>query len=120
MYQKPLRVLVCGGRNYFDTLTVFKNLDFLRQSRKEGLHIISGMARGADTLAVEWANSRGATLSCFPADWEKHGKAAGFIRNQQMLDEGQPDLVVAFKGGSGTADMVRRAKAANIKVVALA
>ena len=48
-------------------------------------------------------------------DWKKYGKKAGPLRNQQMLEEGKPDLVVAFPGGNGTADMVRRAKKANIE-----
>jgi len=53
----------------------------------------------------------------FLANWRTHGKAAGPIRNQQMLDEGRPHLVVAFPGGTGTADMVRRAKAAGVPVM---
>lgn len=52
----------------------------------------------------------------FKADWDKHGKAAGPIRNQQMLDEGKPDLVLAFAGGKGTDDMCRRARAAGVEV----
>jgi len=51
------------------------------------------------------------------AKWSKHGRAAGPIRNQEMIDECKPDLVVAFPGGRGTADMVRRAKAAGIRVI---
>lgn len=53
----------------------------------------------------------------YPANWSKYKKKAGPIRNQQMLDEGKPDLVVAFSGGTGTADMVHRAKVANVKVI---
>ena len=65
--------------------------------------IISGMASGADTFAVEWAARFGFPLRAFPAEWDKHGRSAGPIRNQRMLDEGKPDLVVAFPGGKGTA-----------------
>ncbi|WP_245576775.1 SLOG family protein [Kaistia adipata] len=78
--------------------------------------VISGMATGADTLAAEWAERFGFPLRKFPADWKAHGRAAGPIRNQRMIDEGRPDLVIAFPGGRGTADMVRRAKAAGIEV----
>jgi hypothetical protein len=53
----------------------------------------------------------------YPADWAKHGRAASPIRNQQMLDEGRPNLVVAFPGGRGTADMVRRARSAGVEVI---
>lgn len=78
------------------------------------LVVISGMARGADTHAAEWAKrTPGVTLVPFPADWASHGRRAGPIRNRQMLREGQPDLVVAFSQGSpGTRDMVEVAKAA--------
>ena len=53
----------------------------------------------------------------YPADWKKYGKSAGPLRNQRMIDEGKPDLVVAFPGGVGTADMISRAKAYNISVL---
>ncbi len=56
-------------------------------------------------------------LKAIPADWDKFGKGAGPIRNQQMIDEGKPDLVVAFPGGTGTADMVKRAKKHGIEVI---
>jgi hypothetical protein len=55
--------------------------------------------------------------SIYPADWTRHGKAAGPKRNQLMLDKEKPDLVIAFPGGKGTADMVARAKAQGFKVM---
>lgn len=79
--------------------------------------VIHGAARGADTEAAWLARGRGLAVEAFPADWRKHGRAAGPLRNQRMLDEGKPDLVIAFSGGKGTADMVRRAEAAGVKVV---
>lgn len=81
-----------------------------------GIEIISGCAKGADSVAVDWSIVNWLPCHKYSADWETHGKAAGPIRNQQMLDEGKPDLVVAFPGGKGTADMVRRAKKAGVKV----
>jgi hypothetical protein len=56
----------------------------------------------------------------YPADWARHGNAAGLVRNQQMLDDGKPDLAVAFPGGKGTADMVRRARKAGIPIKIIA
>lgn len=92
-------------------------LDTLR--REHGaLTIIEGGATGADTLAREWWKARHVgELITVRADWKKHGKAAGPIRNQHMVDHYKPELVVAFPGGRGTADMVRRAKAADVKVM---
>ena len=79
--------------------------------------IIHGAAKGADSLASEWAALNEVKEEVFPADWKTHGRAAGPIRNQQMLDEGKPDLVIAFPGGRGTADMVKRARKAGIEVM---
>ncbi len=107
-----MRVLVCGGRDFKDEKVVFSELDKLDPSV-----VIEGGAKGADTLAYKWATSQMAVdVKTFEANWDKDGKAAGPIRNQRMIDEGKPDLVLAFAGGRGTADMVRRAERAGIKV----
>lgn len=108
------RVLVCGGRNYFSRPTVYKTLDALQP---QPTLLICGGAAGADCLAADWATFRQVRREFYYADWEALGRAAGPIRNQKMLDEGKPDLVVAFPGGAGTADMVRRAKAAGVPVM---
>ena len=110
------RVIVCGGRDYSGQGTAFTILDdFVRED--EGDEIAQGGASGADALARDWAEDRGCKCTTFKADWTKHGRAAGPIRNQEMLVTFKPDLVIAFPGGAGTADMVRRAKAAGIQVV---
>ena len=63
------------------------------------MFIIQGGARGADAAAAEFAAQSGCYGEEFAAEWEKHGRAAGPIRNQRMLDDGRPDLVVAFRAG---------------------
>jgi hypothetical protein len=110
-----MRVLVCGGRDYADDILLAEVLDDIDSQRRVTL-LIEGEARGADTLARQWAERRRIPVRKYPADWEHDGKAAGPIRNQRMLDDGKPDLVVAFPGGRGTADMVRRANAAGVRV----
>lgn len=79
----------------------------LNEIREAGtvLRIIHGDAKGADRLAKRWAEYYGVDQEPFPADWRKHGYAAGPIRNRQMLDEGVPNLVIGFPGGAGTKDM---------------
>jgi hypothetical protein len=68
--------------------------------------VIHGGANGADYIAGRWAQDTGGIpVEEFPADWNRHGNSAGPIRNQEMLDKGKPDLVVAFPGGRGTADI---------------
>jgi hypothetical protein len=108
------RYLVCGGRDFCD----WRKLDTaLRRAfgNSAGV-VIQGEAIGADFLAKAWALANGIEVESYPADWKTHGKAAGGIRNQQMLDEAKPDAVIAFPGGSGTADMKRRARKAGVKV----
>lgn len=101
-----MRVLVCGGRDYNDAFQLNQEMDSLHREINIA-ELIHGAARGADSLAAAWAHSRGVADRPFPADWKAHGKSAGFIRNEVMLREGKPDLVVAFPGGKGTADMIR-------------
>lgn len=111
-----MRIIVCGGRNYTDRARVNRILDRVHAER--GITaIIQGTAAGADMLAAEWGWDHRPVLVCsYPADWEKHGKKAGAIRNQEMIDEGKPDAVIAFPGGAGTADMITRSRAAGLPV----
>jgi len=74
------------------------------------LFIIHGGATGADKIADEWSVVNWVPQQEYRADWEKWGKRAGPIRNQVMLNVGKPDLVIAFPGGDGTANMVRIAR----------
>lgn len=110
------RLLVCGGRDYADRERVFSVLDRVNAKRPLGV-VIHGAARGADTLAGEWAEEREVEVWRFPAKWGEEGRAAGHLRNQRMLDVAQPQGVVAFPGGAGTEDMIKRAKAAGVTVM---
>lgn len=109
------RVLVCGGREYADWRTMSDVLWGIHHDTRIA-EIIHGGARGADEMATRWATLADVPLSVIRADWQRHGTAAGPIRNQEMLDRLRPDLVIAFPGGRGTADMVRRAEAAGVEV----
>lgn len=112
-----MRVLVCGGREYADAAKVDATLNAIHYA--EGCKIkilIEGGARGADAQGSLWAKRNHVPVARVNAYWELHGKAAGPIRNEAMLVL-QPDLVVAFPGGFGTADMVRRARAYGVKVL---
>jgi hypothetical protein len=110
-----MKVIVCGGRNYKDANHVFLSLDAIHAETPVAV-VVHGGATGADELAGLWAVSRKVPEQRFPADWNKYGNAAGPIRNREMLKQ-QPDLVVAFPGGRWTADMVRIALRANVRVV---
>lgn len=117
-----MRVLVCGGRDYDDYPLVHQVLTKLHlASESTSISvIIEGGARGADALGRRWAENAGVPIETFEADWENQGSFAGPARNKRMLDEGRPDLVIAFPGGRGTADMVRKARRAGVEVVEIA
>lgn len=112
------RVLVCGGRNYSDVRAMRLFLNALHGVTPI-MTIINGGANGADDLSTLWAEGAGVPVEIYRAEWGKNGRAAGPIRNQRMLDDGKPDIVVAFPGGIGTADMVRRANAASVTVISV-
>jgi len=110
-----MRILVCGGRDFSNEKLLGSVLNSYFYGPEDCL--ICGMARGADMLAHKYVSRTDSHIEEYPADWEKYGKSAGPIRNQKMLDEGTPDLVVAFPGGRGTANMISLAKKAGIKVM---
>lgn len=109
---KEQRIIVCGGRDFYDGLKLFHVLDMCRP--REVAH---GGARGADTLAGSWAESRGIPLRVYPADWARYGRSAGPMRNRHMLDDFDPDGVVSFPGGRGTDDMCSVAQRSGVWVV---
>jgi hypothetical protein len=105
-------VLVTGGRDYSDRKQVNGVLDSIHQETPIDL-LVHGAATGADTLANIWAFSRGVQPCACPALWDFYGKPAGHKRNLAMLLI-KPNLVVAFPGGTGTADMCEIALQAGI------
>lgn len=113
-----MKIIVCGGRDFCDRKLLFEFLDQLHTKSPITL-LIHGGAKGADTLAGEWAFERRITVQVHRADWSAHGKAAGPIRNREMLAT-KPDFVVASPGGKGTADMIKAAKSAGVPVAEVA
>lgn len=107
-----MRLLVTGGRDFNNQPEVTKLLSKLQPAT-----LIQGGATGADYQAAQAAESLSIEVEEYPAEWSKYGRGAGYIRNKQMLEEGQPDLVVAFPGGKGTGSMIAEAKKAGIPVL---
>ena len=114
---KSVRILVCGGRHY-NSSDLYDFLDkYVRPlSKKKNVIIVHGCAYGADTMAGEWAKARNIQTDEYPADWDKHGRKAGHIRNQEMLDSGV-NLVIACPGGRGTENMILIATNTAVPVV---
>jgi len=110
-----MKVLVCGGRDYPSPAHVWRALDDLH-AKMHITEIMQGGAKGVDQFAREWAATKPEIVRYVcKADWSL-GRKAGPMRNQRML-EWKPDVVVAFPGGRGTADMVARADSAGITVL---
>lgn len=111
-----VKAIICGGRGWNEREESFKFLD----SCDKVINIttvISGHAKGGDAIGEDWALQRLKDVEIYKADWDKHKKAAGPIRNKQMLVEGKPDYVISFPGGTGTAHMKKIATEAGIPVV---
>lgn len=136
-----MRILVCGDRHWGkklwgisedDTKWVFdqSQIDFLRE-KLDALNLensftvlIEGEAKGADTYGRLWAERSGVPVEAYPAEWNRYHHAAGPIRNKQMLEEGKPDLVVAFhndiESSKGTKSMISLAKKYKIPYIIFA
>jgi predicted polyphosphate/ATP-dependent NAD kinase len=99
-----LIVIVCGGRDYDDRVHLYRILGKLSPVRV----IHGGCPTGADWLASCWAEVQGVEVDVFHAEWGRHGRAAGPIRNSAMAKSGA-DLLLAFPGGKGTASMIKEA-----------
>ena len=112
-----MRILVTGSRNWTDRAAIAQALLDLRM---EGPPVIvhGACPTGADAIADELATSWGWEIERHPADWDRHGKAAGPLRNQEMVDAGA-DVCVAFPHGDsrGTRDCMKRATAAGLRLI---
>lgn len=91
-----MRLLVCGSRNFDDNITLGYWLINLNEANN-GIEVIHGDASGADKMAGRWALEHERPCRPFPAQWSKYGKGAGPARNHQMLNEGKPEMLIAFK-----------------------
>jgi len=111
-----MRILICGSRNFDDEQAIQA---LLAQYDPAEDTIIEGAAPGADTLAFLVGRKLGFSVDVYPADWNKYGRRAGYVRNKQMLDEGRPDIVHAFPVGRsvGTRMMIKLAQDAGVQVI---
>ena len=110
-----MRALVCGGRDYDDREDVWATLDVLHA--EQGLEmILHGGARGADYWAKTWGEAMALPVINVDANWAAYPNGAGPIRNRWMIKYVPVDIVIAFPGGKGTADMIQVAKDNGIQV----
>ena len=106
-----MKVIVAGSRD-------FTNFEFLETSLKDYsiTEVVSGGARGVDTLGEQYANKHKIPIKTFPASWDRYGKAAGHIRNTAMAE--YADSLIAFWDGRspGTLNMIKQAKALGLDI----
>lgn len=119
-YLNACKVIVAGGRDFENYEYMMEKLDelFLKSSifKNQKIKIISGMAKGTDTLAVRYADERKLTKIMFPANWKEHPRMAGILRNEDMLTIATH--LVAFWNGisSGTKHMIEIASKKGIPI----
>jgi hypothetical protein len=119
--KENFKVIIAGSRGFSNYKLLKETCDkYLREKKKtHNVVVISGHARGADSLGEKYASDEDLDLEIYPADWKKYGKSAGFMRNEQMADIA--DAVIAFWNGEshGTKHMIDTAeeKGLNVKVV---
>jgi hypothetical protein len=115
------KVIIAGSRGFSNYKLLKETCDKLLKEKKKthNVVVISGNAKGADSLGEKYSNDEDLDLEIFPADWKKFGKSAGFRRNEQMAEFA--DALIAFWDGksNGTKHMIDTAtnKGMQIKVV---
>jgi hypothetical protein len=111
-----MRIAVTGGRRHTNFKKVVETLDELHSQNRITV-LAHGDATGADTLCARWARVHGVSAHRYDAEWNKYRQGAGPKRNEKMLKDEKPDLLVAFPGGKGTANCIKIAESLGIQVM---
>ena len=108
-----MKLAIVGSRKFHN----YRYLENLLEPIKESIEwIISGGAKGVDTLAERYARKHNIPFLLFPANWDRYGKRAGLMRNQQIVDEADHMIAIPTSTSKGTRDSIRRARAKGIPV----
>ena len=115
-----IKVIIAGTRDFNDYDFLKKNVDYFLQGinpNNEEIEIVSGNARGADKLGERYAKEHNLPVKLFPANWDKYGKRAGYLRNQEMAN--YADVLIAFwdEKSKGTKHMIDIAKKQGLTVI---
>ena len=108
-----MKVIIAGSRDITDYSLV---KEAIKEANLEITEVVSGCARGVDSLGEYWAQENNIPVKRFPADWEGLGRAAGVIRNGQMAEYGEALIAIKYPNSIGTNDMIRKAKRNNLVV----
>lgn len=107
-----MKTIIAGSRTILDRRKVFEILD----SYDWVTEVISGCAKGVDTIGEEWAKKKGLPIARFPADWLKHGKKAGYLRNLEMADNAEACIVI-HRNSKGSLHMLDIARKKRLRVI---
>ena len=123
---KPIRIIIAGGRDFTDRhqmgTELWKLFGGFKLSTWERVEVVCGMCCGAELLGKDWATMQALDIKEMPADWDRYGKRAGYIRNEQMAKcakNGNPyGYLVAFWDGRsrGTRNMIEKALVAGLEI----
>lgn len=110
-----MKIIIAGSRNFNDYNLLKSKCNFFLKNQ-DHIEIVSGMARGADQLGLQYASENNCPVTKFPADWKNFGTKAGYIRNLQMAV--YADALIAFWNGKsrGTKMMINLAKQFKLKI----
>lgn len=110
-----MKLAIVGSRTIVDKDFVFETLDYFTQNIKEEIIVVSGGAKGIDSLGELWAKEKGYKTEIYLPDWDLHGKKAGFIRNSEIVDAAT-HLIAITTGSNGTANSISKAQKRGIPV----
>lgn len=111
-----MKLVIAGSRGFNDYKLLREMTDYLVKETLDNVEIVSGGARGADVLGEKYAKERGYPIKSFPANWDLHGKAAGYIRNEEMAEYGNYVLLFWDGESKGTQHMAKLAEKHGCKV----
>ena len=111
-----MKVVITGGRDFNEKKYIHEQLDKIHSETPITL-LVQGNAIGADILSGMWATKNKIKMLTVKADWDKFGNKAGLIRNIEMADMYDYDMVIAFPGGRGTAHMIEYCESRNMNII---
>ena len=111
-----MKIIIAGSRGFDNYELLKEKLDFYLKNINEPVEIVSGTAKGADTLGEKYAIEKGYAIKRFPANWDKFGKKAGYMRNSEMAEYGTHCVCFWDGKSSGTKSMIELAEKKEIKV----
>lgn len=115
-----IRLVIAGGRDFNNYQTVADNASHLLDKLKvnpDEVILICGMAPGADTLGLTWAQNHGIKVESYPADWGLYGKSAGPIRNREMAQVATHLLAFWDGESKGTKNMIEMAHLHGVQTI---